>query len=56
MDLGNQKGENEKRPPQFLLIQMKGILSKKRAQIVLQQVFMFLKFRNTVLWGVKDEV
>jgi hypothetical protein len=32
-----------------LLIQMKGLLSEKRAQTVLQEVFMFLKFRNTII-------
>jgi hypothetical protein len=32
-----------------LLIQMKGILSEKRDQTMLQEVFMFLEFSNTVL-------
>jgi hypothetical protein len=32
-------GEKEKRHPQFLSIQMKGILSEEGAQTVLQDVF-----------------
>jgi hypothetical protein len=46
-----KRKKNKKRPPppQFLSIQMKGLLIKKGAQIVLQDVFIFLKFRYTVL-------
>jgi hypothetical protein len=44
--------------PQFLLIKMKGLLLGKRVQTVLQDIFMFLKYSNTVLLKgyVKDEV
>jgi hypothetical protein len=35
--------------PQFLSIQMKGLLLEKGAQIVLQDVFVFLEFRYIVL-------
>jgi hypothetical protein len=49
-DLGNPKRRKGKRDtPLFLLIQMKGFLSEKIAQMVLQEVFMFLEFRKTVL-------
>jgi hypothetical protein len=49
MILGNQKRTKGKETPQFLLIQMKGILSEKRAQNGATGCFMFLEFRNIVL-------
>jgi hypothetical protein len=35
--------------PQFLSIQMKGLLMEKGAQTVLQDVFIFLEFNFSVL-------
>jgi hypothetical protein len=49
MDLDNQKGEKEKETPKFLSIQMKGLLLEKGGKAVIQDVFIFLEFRNIVL-------
>jgi hypothetical protein len=43
------KRRKGKETPQLLLIQMKGVLWEKGAQIVLQGDFIFLEFRYTVL-------
>jgi hypothetical protein len=56
--LREPKRRKGKEPPlSFLLIQMKCLLLEKRAQMVVQDVFMFIEFSTpSIKRDVKDEV